>query len=71
MNEVMRPIPNYGSHMPMEEFIGYCKTGGFIDYDGYGNYATETQCSDFTVTPSDVIRGSIRNGWTHVVWYNR
>ena len=43
-----------GSHMTMEHFIDCCKDGGFIDYDGFGYYATETQQSNRTVQPSDV-----------------
>jgi len=67
----MGPIADYGNHMPMQEFIDCCECGGFIDYDGSGNYATETEESDISISPSDVARGDIRKDFTHVVWYNR
>ena len=69
----LKPIPDldYGDHYIMEEFIEDCESGGFIDYDGYGNYATETQMSDKKVWPSDITSGEYDRSWTHVVWFNR
>lgn len=67
----MKEISNNGDHMTLEEFIECCKSGGFIDYDGSGNYATEDKQSDITILPSDIMAGEYRNDFTHVVWYNR
>lgn len=67
----MRGIPSYGDHMTLEEFVSYCKSGMFIDYDGSGNYATESQESNIDIHPSDVALGKIRKDFTHVVWYNK
>ena len=57
--------------MTIEEFISCCSSGGFIDYDGSGNYATESQESNITVHPSDIEEGVYRSDFTHVVWYNK
>jgi len=68
------PIPDYGDHMTWEDFVSAVKTGGFIDYDGHGNLATATECSDKNIVPSQITRPSGFNkpSWcSHVVWYNR
>jgi hypothetical protein len=68
------PIPDYGDHMTWEDFVSAVKTGGFIDYDGHGNLATATECSDKNIVPSQITRpsGYKKPAWcSHVVWYNR
>jgi hypothetical protein len=67
----MESIPDYGDHMTMETFVNCCKDGGFINYDGSGNYATATEMSDISVSPSDIMSGVYRKDFTHVVWFNR
>ena len=57
--------------MPLDIFVGYCKSGGFIDYDGSGNYGTSTHISNITVHPSDITDGNYRKDFTHVYWYNK
>lgn len=57
--------------MTLEHFIECCECGGFIDYDGFGLYATETEVSDVEVEPSDITCGDIRREFTHVCWYNK
>lgn len=62
----------YGNHMTRKEFVEQCKAGSFIDYDGFGEYATATHVSDVRVNPSDVKNGGwLDSFFTHVVWYNR
>jgi len=68
---VMEAIPKYGDHMTLKDFIKNVKSGGFIDYDGSGNYATETQMSDITIYPSDINSGVYRKDFSHIVWFNR
>ena len=65
------PLPNYGDHMTMKDFIKCCKSGGFIDYDGHGVYATETQRTNSLIFPSDVTSGKVDKEFTHVVWFNK
>jgi hypothetical protein len=67
------PIPDYGDHMTWEHFKECVDSGGFIDYDGYGDLATADQCSNVTISPSKLSDGKWkRPEWaTHVVWYNR
>jgi hypothetical protein len=68
---VMEPIPDYGDHMTWEHFVECVESGGFIDYDGHGDLATATECSNITISPSRV-QSFKKPAWaTHVVWYNR
>lgn len=74
MEEKMVPIPDYGDHMTMEEFIGYVEDGGFMDHDGHGHYATEIEMLQepyIDILPSTTIDGRIDKKWTHVVWFNK
>lgn len=50
----LRPIPNYGTLMTLKEFISCVNSGGFIDYDGHGYYATKTQMTDKLILPSHI-----------------
>ena len=65
------PIESDDDVYPLNVFIGICKSGGFIDYDGFGVYAIEGQKSDIEIYPSDVQKGNVRDDFTYVVWYNR
>ena len=64
-------IPNYGDKIPIKEFIEEVDCGMFIDYDGHGYYATETEMTDIVVFPSMIINKNIDNRWSHVVWFNK
>lgn len=64
-------IPEYGDVMSLEDFIDNVKAGGFIDYDGNGNYARDGKMSDIVIHPSDVRHGSIRDDFDTIVWFNR
>ena len=75
------PIPAYGDHMTIDEFVECVRCGGFIDYDGSGNYATADYMSSRSVSPSEVFpdnmaegherEPNLEPGWTHIVWFNR
>jgi hypothetical protein len=65
------PILGRGELITMEDFIKCCKSGSFIDFDGFGNYSDGKIVSDTIVYPSDVVNGRIEKRWTHVVWFNR
>lgn len=69
----MRDLPDYGDHMTLEEWISNVKCGGFIDYDGFGYLATETQESNIVIHPSDLqyMEGLFDPKFTHVMWYNK
>lgn len=64
-------IPDYGDHMKLGAFLRRCRDGTFIDYDGFGYYATAEKMTCRVVYPSDVDEGKIQKQWTHVVWFNR
>ncbi|MCK9369284.1 hypothetical protein M0R04_05035 [Candidatus Dojkabacteria bacterium] len=63
-------IPNYGDLMPIEEFQMVCECGGFIDYDGFGNYAFENKMSNIETSPSRFLKNPDKR-FTHIVWFNR
>ena len=56
---------------PFDGFVACCKHGGFIDYDGSGEYGTATQKSGISIYPSDIKAGKYRKDFTHVYWYNK
>jgi len=67
----LEPIPDYGEHMELSMFVDCVSEGGFIDSDGDGYYATETEMSSKPARPSDIRCGIIDNTWTHVMWFNK
>jgi hypothetical protein len=67
----LSPIPKYGWHISIEEFISNVEDRNLIDYDGWGYYATKDQMTNITVIPSQIKRGEINKKYTHVVWMNR
>ena len=70
MTVKMSPIPDYGDQMTREEFFEFVESGSFIDYDGPGYLATETEMSDRMVLPSNYSNVEFPQ-FTHVVWFNR
>jgi len=67
----VEPHKDYGDLFSLEEFLGCVKSGGFIDYDGTGYYATATQVSNQYARPSAMLKGDVDTQWTHVMWYNK
>ena len=70
----MRAVPTtYGDLMTLSQFQEAVKSACFIDYDGYGYYATEHEMDEsHVVSPSHVFRGEKAPEWvTHVMWFNR
>jgi hypothetical protein len=69
----LEKLPDYGDHMTIEEFEAACQNGGFIDYDGTGNYATDREMSDIEVSPSDITAKNYKRKplFSHVVWFNK
>ena len=68
----MKPNPNYGDLIPVEDFIEAVTVGAFIDYDGHGYWANkEGHETSVEVRPSTV-RKMLPPDWaTHVLWFNR
>lgn len=64
-------LPTFGHVMSLEDFIDNVDCGGFIDYDGYGNYVKDGKTTDIDIHPSDVKHGAIRKDFDTIVWYNR
>jgi len=59
--------------MTLKEFVNCCTSGGFIDYDGNGYYASATHESNIPAIPSMITSKMILDNplLTHVVWYNK
>ena len=66
-----KEIPTYGTLMPLDQFVDCCKSGGFIDYDGSGNYVKNGQMSNITILPSDVKLNMVRKDFDQIIWFNR
>lgn len=68
------PLSEFGDLMAIDEFISGVEEFCFIDYDGYGYWATETEMdNEFIVRPSEVAsKKTIPPDWaTHIFWFNR
>jgi hypothetical protein len=70
------PTMEFGKHWQgdtytLSKFIEMVKSGGFIDSDGYGYYATDNGKSDITIIPSDIMENKYREDFTHIIWFNR
>ncbi len=70
---VFSPPSSIGDCMTMGDWVECVKSGGFIDYDGYGELANENSVSNIEVSPSDITAFNLTMpDWaTHVIWYNR
>lgn len=68
-----RELPNYGTLMTIEDWLENVTSGGFIDYDGSGNYSDGKRMSNKSVSPSDVDSDQIMKNkeFTHIIWFNR
>jgi len=64
-------LSTFGNVMALEDFIGNCKSGGFIDYDGFGRYVKDGQETDIEIYPSDVKHNSVRKEFDTIIWFNR
>lgn len=60
-----------GNVYTIEQFIELSESGGFMDYDGYGYYATHNAKSDILIYPSDILEHIYRDDFTHVIWFNK
>lgn len=61
-----------GHLIPVEEFWRMCEYGGFIDSDGEGYYATDTQESNIPAIPSEIVDNEgFRTDFPYVMWYNK
>lgn len=63
------PLPEHGTLIPVAKFVSAVRSRGFIDYDGFGHWATATGVSPLVVRPSTL--GDPPSWATHVLWYNR
>ena len=67
----LKKLPDYGDVMPLKDFLDCVKSGGFIDYDGFGYYVKDNQETDIMIHPSDLHYKAIRKDFDTIVWFNR
>lgn len=67
----LSPIPDECDLMTIQEFIDSVKDGLFNDDDGHGRYANGLLMSPEMIYPSDVVKGVVLEGWTHIAWFNK
>lgn len=67
----LEEIPTYGDVMTLDYFIECVQDGGFIDYDGSGNYIKDGKMTNISIYPSDVEHGAIRREFDTIIWFNR
>lgn len=54
----------------VEEFKAHCKSGSFVDYDGYGHPVKDgLEDNSIYIKPSNV--ATIPKDATHINWFNR
>jgi len=73
MKVEFKKIPDYGDIQTLIEWTNNCKVGMFIDYDGWGYFATENEMSNKRVIPSDLRNPNFKiPKWvTHIIWFNK
>ena len=69
-NAIWSDISDYGDLMTLDDFQEMVDCGGFIDYDGYGNYVLNGKESNFITWPSK-FKINRDNRFTHIIWFNR
>ena len=60
-----------GNIMSLDGFVECVNDGGFIDYDGSGNYYKDGEVTDLSIYPSYVKMGKYRKDFDYIMWYNR
>ena len=62
----LRPIPEDGVHITVEQFAFMCDTGFLDSHDGSGFMATKIRMSDVPAIPNTAIDPA----FSHVVWFH-
>jgi NTP pyrophosphatase (non-canonical NTP hydrolase) len=70
-DENKTPNAEYGDLIASDEFIRLCKTGSFIDYDGYGLWSDGYATYGERIIPSDVAKTDFKPRRSFVLWFNR
>ena len=72
------PIDKIGNLMTAKEFFDCVDDDSFMEDDGYGIYADKERNEQYenkkvslSKPSTAAIREAIRNGFTHVMWYNK
>ena len=64
-------VADYGDVMSVKHFISCCRSGGFIDSDGFGIYVKDLRETDIEIYPSDIEFNAVRDDFTEIVWFNK
>lgn len=70
----VRKIPDYGDLIPINDWKEDVSNGFFTDYDGNGHWAKDGKMTDGlgdNVCSIEAIDLAIKEGVTHVCWFNK
>lgn len=72
----MKLTKSFGDKFSFKDFAEMCKSGEFIDYDGFGYFGTDEGESEIKTQPSSFanqikLNPSLLKEYTCVWWYNR
>lgn len=69
----MSPIPakDRKNTYSLRQFMEDTVNSVFLDDDGIGYYATETEVSNLIALPSEIAEGRVNHKFTHIVWHNK
>ena len=71
MDYTLSDLSTYGDVMTLKDFIDEVKSGGFINYDGFGRYVKDNKETNIEIYPSDVKNNAIRTEFTEIIWFNK
>ena len=69
--------PDYGDLYTINAFIDCVDCGGFLDSDGYGELChehsdiSEEINTEYVKCNVPFLKEAIKQGYTHVMWYNK
>ena len=69
MTKYDKPVTDYGDLMTVEDFKEEVRSGGFVDYDGFGHPVKNGLSAPDYILPST--SAEIPRDATHIVWYNK
>jgi len=74
MYNFTKDLPKYGDLYEINRWKSLVKCGGFTDYDGEGNWVKDGKMTDDyynNVCDLGSIETAIKEGITHVMWFNK
>jgi len=72
-NTKINDFPEYGQYIELQEFKSCCEAHGFVDEDGSGNLCIKNKMTDYSVSPSFILKysGFINKCYDGIFWFNK